>query len=77
MSIKSAAKAVTSEIESPLLTEAEAAKYLRISPRTLWTLRKEQKVIATLVGRKVFYRQANLDRFITENETRAQVEVAA
>jgi hypothetical protein len=53
--------------QSPLKTEREAAKYLRISQRNLWTLRKDNKVTATVIGRKVFYTIGNLDRFIAEN----------
>ncbi len=56
------------EIKSPLLNEREAAKYLRISARNLWTLRRAGKVTATPIGRKVFYRRENLDRYIGESE---------
>ena len=52
------------EIKSPLLTESEAAKYLRVSARSLFTLRKERKVAPTPVGRKVFYTKADLDAYL-------------
>jgi excisionase family DNA binding protein len=55
-------------IESPLYNDRQAAKYVRVSPRTLWTMRKEGKIRATVIGRKVFYRRENLDRFIAECE---------
>jgi excisionase family DNA binding protein len=56
------------EIESPLFTESEAARYLRISARNLWQLRKAGKIRVTRIGRKVFYRRENLDQFIAANE---------
>ena len=59
---------MTETVKSPLLTEREAAKYLRVSPRTLWTLRRDGKARATVIGRKVFYTRDNLDRFIAESE---------
>jgi len=55
------------ELKSPLLSEREAAKYLRISARTLWSLRQSNWVQPTPIGRKIFYLKENLDRFISQS----------
>ncbi len=45
-------------------SEQEAAKLLSISPRTLFTLRKEGKVRAVKVGNRVIYSREELKRFL-------------
>lgn len=44
--------------------EQDAAKLLSISPRTLFTLRKEGKVRAVKVGNRVIYSREELKRFL-------------
>jgi len=51
------------------MNDTEAAKYLRVSPRTLWTSKKSGKIAFVQLGRKVFYRREALDRFIAERES--------
>jgi hypothetical protein len=55
------------EPESPLKTEPESAKYLRISARGLWGLRNDRKIGYVKVGSKVFYTKSQLDEYITQN----------
>ena len=45
-------------------SEQDAAKLLSISPRTLFTLRKEGKVRAVKVGNRVIYSREELKRFL-------------
>ncbi len=53
----------------PLLTEREAAEYLRISVYWLQKVRSQGRPgpVATYIGRAVRYRLSALDRFIDEN----------
>lgn len=51
-----------------LLTEREAAKFLRVSPRTVFGLREAGKLVCVKIGRSVRYRLAELERFICESE---------
>lgn len=54
-----------------MLTELEAADVLGISARTLWQLRKDEKVRAVRIGRSVRYDPADLREFI--ESAKAQV----
>ena len=45
-------------------SEQDAARLLSISPRTLFTLRKEGKVRAVRVGNRVIYAREELKRFL-------------
>ncbi len=47
--------------------EQEAAQLLSISPRTLFTLRKEGKVRAIKVGNRVIYSRDELLRFLNSS----------
>ena len=48
-----------------LLTSEQAAEYLQICPRTLWTLRDEKKIAHVLIGpRIVRYEIAALNEYI-------------
>ena len=55
----------------PLLTEREAADYLRISVYWLQKARSQGRPgpVATYIGRAVRYRVSALDRYITERST--------
>lgn len=56
--------------DSPLLTRDEAAKYLRISVRTLGALTRRGKIpVVTLSGRRIAYLREDLDRHIAESRT--------
>ena len=64
-----------------LLTSGEAAAYLRLTPGALYTQRhrgEKPGALGARVGRKLLYRQADLDRFIDEQIAAqlAQVGVA-
>jgi DNA binding domain, excisionase family len=47
-----------------LLTVFQAAKYLAISERKLWSLTKEDRISAVKIGRCVRYDITDLDAFI-------------
>lgn len=51
------------------LTTEQAADYLGITAPTLrtWRCRKTQYIPVTKVGRKVFYRRSDLDKFLEAN----------
>ncbi|MFU8828508.1 MAG: helix-turn-helix domain-containing protein [Phycisphaerales bacterium] len=53
-----------SPIVSPLLTRAEAAEYLRCSPRHIDNLRTAGELQATLSGSRVYYQKSVLDDYI-------------
>ena len=57
---------VNSELPAKQLAycEQDAAKLLSISPRTLFSLRKEGKVRAVKVGNRVIYPREELKRFL-------------
>jgi excisionase family DNA binding protein len=53
---------------SPLLTQAEAARFLRLSERTLERLRVSgggPKYVK--IGRRVFYRQQDLEAWVADH----------
>jgi len=52
-----------------LLTAEEVAKFLTVSPRTLWSLTKSGELPAIKVKRRVCYRRADLDAFIASRRT--------
>lgn len=49
---------------SPLFTVREAAEYLRISERHLWTITRTGKLPAIKLGRSKRYSLADLDAYI-------------
>ncbi len=55
---------VSTVVTSKLMKEKEAAKYLAISPRTMWSLREAGEIPAVRIGRSVRYDIADLDEFI-------------
>lgn len=64
-------------VETPLMKTAEAAKYLRLSVSLLRKLRVNTEKYpnvgrgpkAVELGRRTFYRQADLDAWIAQNTT--------
>jgi excisionase family DNA binding protein len=51
-------------METMLLTAADAAKTLRLSPRTLFTLTAKGCIQAVRIGRRVLYCRSDLEAFI-------------
>ena len=60
---------VSSELPHQQLaySEQDAARLLSISPRTLFTLRKEGKVRAVKIGNRVIYSREELQRFLASS----------
>ena len=58
------------ERASELMTRSEAAKYLRLSPGTLanWQSTQRQKIPCLKLGGRIFYRQADLYKWIELKE---------
>lgn len=44
-----------------LMTAKEVRKEMRISASTLWKLEKQKKLVPFRIGRRVFYRRADVD----------------
>lgn len=58
--------------ESPaprLLSSKEAARYLNICARTLWTLQNAGTVRSLRIGRKVLFDRADLDGWIERRKS--------
>ncbi len=55
--------------EDPLLNRKEAAKFLGLSPKTLAMWQSTKRIIlpVTKIGRRVFYKQSILKKFIDDN----------
>jgi excisionase family DNA binding protein len=60
--------AAASDIQAPLLrlllTPAEAARALGISPRSLWQRTRDQEIRAVRIGRSVRYAVADLTAYV-------------
>jgi len=54
----------TASLPHQLLKPNEAAKFLGISERTLWTLTKHGKLPAAKLGKSVRYREEDLKRYV-------------
>lgn len=59
---------MSSTFTSDLMSREEAAKYLGVTPHTLsvWACTKRYNLPMVKIGRKVRYRQRDLDEFIKE-----------
>ena len=57
-----------SAIKTRLMTAREAARFLSISERTLWTLSNVGDLPRVLIGRAVRYDAADLEVFINTNK---------
>lgn len=53
------------------LRASEVCELLRISPGTLWRLRRSGKLPAVRVGGQVRYRERDLEAFLNENSEKA------
>lgn len=51
-----------------LLTSKEVQKKLRVSATMLWKLEREKKLTPMRIGRRVFYRNSDIDDFIEKNK---------
>lgn len=58
---------------SELLTDKEAAQFLRLSPLTLWRLRKRGELPFVRLATKLLYRRTDLIAFIERNQRNAEV----
>lgn len=58
---------------SDLLTDKEAAQFLRLSPLTLWRLRKRGELPFVRLATKLLYRRTDLIAFIERNQRNAEV----
>jgi excisionase family DNA binding protein len=47
-----------------LLTTKQAAKYLQCSIVTFWKIRKVANIQSVLVGKKLFFRKEDLDKYL-------------
>ncbi len=54
--------------EQEILTNAEAARYLRCSPITLWRLRKNGKISFHRIAGKLVYTREDLENFLERNK---------
>lgn len=57
-------QANTVSLPHQLLKPRDAAKYLRVSERTLWTLTSQGKLPAAKIGKSVRYREEDLKRYV-------------
>jgi len=59
--------------QEKLLTRKDAAKYLNVAPGTLavWDCTKRYDLQPLKIGRSVRYRRANLDRFLEDQQRKA------
>jgi hypothetical protein len=60
-----------------LLTLEETAEYLRLTPGALYTQRhrsEEPGALGIRVGRRILYRPSDIDRFLSERLTEANLE---
>lgn len=58
---------------SDLLTDKEAAQFLRLSTLTLWRLRKRGELPFVRLATKLLYRRSELIAFIERNQRNAEV----
>ena len=61
-------------ISPRLIRPREAASYIAVSERTLWTLTKSQKIPAIKIGSAVRYCRDDLDAFIMKCRTSGQAQ---
>lgn len=54
----------TAATPAAYLKPKQAAAYLTISPRTLWTETQAGRIKAARIGRRLIYSRAELDRFM-------------
>jgi hypothetical protein len=62
-----------------LLTLEETAEYLRLTPGALYTQRyrcEKPGALGIRVGRRILYRPSDIDRFLSERLTEANLETS-
>ncbi|HZZ27969.1 MAG TPA: helix-turn-helix domain-containing protein [Pirellulales bacterium] len=64
-------------MERILLTVNQTANTLGISPRTLWTLTKEQAIPVIRIGRRVLYAITDIQRFIDGQRISSKYKTSA
>ncbi len=64
----------TTEVKARLMKCRDAARYLCISERTLWTLQNEGKVRAVKMGRLIRFDPEDLDLFIEQCKNRGNID---
>ncbi len=69
MKLKASAESEAME----LLTDKEAASFLRLSPLTLWRLRKRGELPFVRLATKLLYRRSDLLAFIERNQRNNEV----
>jgi len=57
-----------------LLTDKEAANYLRSSQITLWRLRKKGELPFNRIASKILYRRSDLENFLARNQRNGEVQ---
>lgn len=63
-------KASTAANEPPLLiNEAEAARLLGISERTMWSLAKRGEIVPVRIGNRKLYRRADVHQYASIGST--------
>lgn len=60
--------------QNELLTENEAAEFLRLSKLSLWRLRKRGAIPFVRLTKKLLYRRADLLAFIASRTQNAEVQ---
>lgn len=53
-----------STVTTGLLTSTQAARYLQVSPRTLWDLTDKREIASVHIGRLVRYTREDLDDYV-------------
>lgn len=64
---------ITPRIQSPLFNREQAAAYLGLSPKTVWTHTRRGLLPYVRIGGVVRYRKQALDEMLVEMETRSTV----
>ena len=62
------------EMTDELLTDKEAAKFLRSSQVTLWRLRRDGILPFNRIASKIVYRRSALEKFLTRNQRNGEVQ---
>lgn len=61
---------VAANSDKSLLTSEEAAEYLRVSPRKLWTLSNRKEIPTVRIDRIVRYAIDDLQEFVERKKSR-------
>lgn len=58
----------TIKAQNPWLTLPEACKFLNVGETTLWTYRKQGKIRASKINRKLYFKRTELEKLIESNQ---------